>query len=262
MVEVWGDALRITSRGRTLLSTVQGSQEERACFLGAMKDARALRPFASFFLGDELAQEEIAQRLQSLTGLSPSTALRRAATLIQWRRYVTLESSPNTEGPTLPDLASEIGDRVKRHNALASQEFRAWMGQMEPRKFEHLVADLCKALGWQDVKVTGGAGDGGIDVEGVRLAPGGHREPAMVQAKRCAHAVGPAVVRGLSGTLTMRRFVTGMLVTTSDFTPQAREEAKQDVRIQLVAGLDLVELLAANAVALCYGKYGEITRAE
>lgn len=53
----------------------------------------------------------------------------------------------------------------------------------------------------------------------------------------------------------------GFLVTTSEFTAQAQKAAASDVRIELVRGVDLVELLAKHGVALRYGTHGEIVRA-
>src|SRR5690349_10142348 len=177
MVEDSRPGLVLTPRGRDLLSTVEGSADERACFLRAIRDARALRPFASFFLGDELPIEKVASRLQALTGLSPSTALRRAETLVQWRKYVLAPPTSTNEGPTLPNLATEIEARVKRHNALAKQEVRTWLEKMDPRAFEELVATLCSKMGWVDVKVEGGSGDGGVDISAARLSPSQHKEP-------------------------------------------------------------------------------------
>jgi hypothetical protein len=252
--------LTLTERGRNLLATGEGSLEERACFLEVIRNARALKPFTSFFLGEELAQEDIAKRLQSFTDLSFSTAMRRAATLIQWRKYVT--ARPTIIGPAVPDVASEIETRVKRHNALAKQEFKVWLQQLDPSEFEKIVARLFAALGYVDVKPVGGARDGGVDVEAARLGPGQHREPIAVQVKRYNHPVGPRVVRELIGTVATGRFVKGILVTTSEFTTQAQEEAARDVRIQLITGLDLVDLLAENGVAVRYGKYREISRSE
>jgi restriction endonuclease Mrr len=55
--------------------------------------------------------------------------------------------------------------------------------------------------------------------------------------------------------------VKGFLVTTSEFTAQAQKAAASDVRIELVRGVDLVELLAKHGVALRYGTHGEIVRA-
>ncbi|GAO01450.1 restriction endonuclease [Anaeromyxobacter sp. PSR-1] len=262
LVRVSENELSLTDLGRELLGTAEGSREERACFLEAMRGARALKPFASFFLGQELPHDEIAKRLQALTGLSYSTAVRRAATLIQWRKYITESLAPTKDGPVLPDLAGEIEARVRRHNALAKQEFRAWLEKLDPRRFEELVAALCGKLGWTDVRVVGGTGDGGIDITAKRPAPGQHNEPIAVQVKRYSHPVGPRVVRELIGTVATGRFVKGLLVTTADFTPQAREEAARDVRIQLVAGMDLVDLLAEHGVVLRYGAHREITRAE
>jgi hypothetical protein len=253
--------LALTERGRDLLATGEGSLEERACFLDAIRGARALKPFTSFFLGEELAPEEIAKRLQSFTDLSFSTAKRRAATLLQWRKYVTSRPS-HVSGPAVPDVASEIEARVKRHNALAKQELKAWLQQIDPTEFEKIVARLFAALGYVDVKPVGGARDGGVDVEAARLGPGQHREPIAVQVKRYSHPVGPRVVRELIGTVATGRYVKGILVTTSEFTTQAQEEGARDVRIQLITGLDLVDLLAENGVAVRYGKYQEISAGE
>lgn len=261
LVRATNSALSLTDRGRDLLGTAEGSREERECFLDAMRGARALKPFASFFLGEELPQAEVAKRLETLTGLSHSTALRRAATLLQWRRYVTDSLTATADGPALPEVAGEIEARVRRHNALAKQEFKLWLEKLDPRRFEGLVAQLCEQLGWRDVRVVGGSGDGGIDITAARPGLGQHVEPIAVQVKRYNHPVGPRVVRELIGTVATGRFVKGLLVTTSDFTPQAREEAARDVRIQLVAGNDLVEMLAGHGVTLRYGLYGEITRA-
>jgi HJR/Mrr/RecB family endonuclease len=260
VVEESDEKLALTARGRNLLATGEGSREERACFLDAMREARALRPFASFFLGEALPPEEVAARLQALTGLSYSTALRRAATLVQWRKYVSVTSEPS-EGPSLPDLSAEIDARVKRHNALAKQGFRAWLEKLDPQKFEKLVADLFAKVGWE-VKVVGGSGDGGVDITAFRIAPGGHREPLAIQVKRYNRPVGPRIIRELLGTVATGRFAKGILVTTADFTPQAQEEAARDVRIQLIPGLSLVELLAEHGVVLRYGAHGEIVRAE
>lgn len=260
MLAATGDRLRLTERGRHLLATAEGSNDERSQLLEAMRDARALKPFASFFLGEELPLEEIASRLQKLTGLSHSTALRRAATLKQWRKYVMQGPADHGDAPPVPALADELEARVKRHNALAKQEFRAWLEKLDPARFERLVADLCRKLGWGDVRVVGGTGDGGVDITATRHGPGEHNEPVALQVKRYRHPVGPRVVRELIGTVATGRFVTGMLVTTSDFTPQARVEAARDVRIQLVPGLQLVEMFAEHGVAVGYGAHGELVR--
>ena len=74
--------------------------------------------------------------------------------------------------------------------------------------------------------------------------------------------MGPRVVRELIGTINNGRYAKGILVTNAEFTPQTREEAARDVRIQLMPGLDLVDRLAEHGVALRYGRYGEILPAE
>jgi restriction endonuclease Mrr len=116
-------------------------------------------------------------------------------------------------------------------------------------------------MGWVDVKVEGGSGDGGVDISAARLSPSQHKEPIAIQVKRYRHPVGPRIVRELIGALGNGRFVKGFLVTTSEFTAQSQKAAASDVRIELVRGVDLVELLAKHGVALRYGAHGEIVRA-
>jgi hypothetical protein len=252
-------ALVLSERGRDLLAAAEGSPDERRVFLEAMRSARALKPFASFFDGEEVSKEDLAARLQTFTGLSTTTALRRAHTLIRWRNYA-VPTTGVAAGPVVPDLALELDARVRRHNALAKQEARTWLEKMAPRDFEKLVAELLKKMDCEDVKVVGGAGDGGIDISALAPGLGGRREPMAVQAKRYAAAVGPGVVRELIGTLGTGHYTKAMLVTTSDFSSQARETAERDRRIQLYTGMELVELLAKHGVALSYGRFGEIVR--
>ncbi|WP_434420901.1 hypothetical protein [Nannocystis pusilla] len=78
----------VTLLGQRLLATSEGSREERQVFGEAVGLARALRPFASFFAGEPLDLATLTRRLEVLTGLSRTTAERRAHTLIKWRRYL------------------------------------------------------------------------------------------------------------------------------------------------------------------------------
>jgi hypothetical protein len=249
-----------TARGRELLATGEGSSEERRVFLEAIQSAPALKPLSSFFNGEELSVQELATRLHAFTGLAEKTARRRAQALFQWRKYACAQPERNDK-PALPDLGAEFEARIRRHNALAKQEFRLWLEKMEPREFEKLVARLLTAMGCQDVRVTGGAGDGGIDVTAVEIGIGRQRQPIAIQVKRYAANVGPRPVRELLGTIGGGAYAKAILVTTADFSSQARTTAAADARLHLISGLDLVELLAQHEIGVRFGKYGEIVLA-
>lgn len=253
-------ALELTDAGRRLLATRERSDDERQCFRALIVAARALRPFSSFFQGEAATVEEIAHRLGVLSGLAHTTALRRAHTLFQWRRYI--DGEPRGAGAqeiaSLPDIAPEIGAQVARHNALAKQIWLDRLMQLNPMEFEHAIARLLTAMGFSDVKVTGGAGDGGVDVTATKLDDWGKPVVHVVQVKRYHKPVGRRVVDELGGVLHRERYPHGILVTTSDFSNLALEAAKGVANLRLVNGAALVGLMLKHGVGLHAGRFGEI----
>jgi hypothetical protein len=250
---------KLTGRGQELLGTGEGSIEERACFGEAIRDARALKPFSSFFEGDELPLSEVAKRLEVMTGLSPSTATRRASTLLQWRRYV--KGSPGKalpEAPNLPMMGDQLASLIAHHNALAKQRFLEWLLKVEPGRFESIVADLVSAMGHSDVSTVGGSGDGGVDVVALKTDQWGSQTAVVIQVKRYAKSLGRRWVDELIGVLTRRRVSQAILITTSDFSLQAVEAAKEEPRVRLVHGAQLVDLMSQHGVLIRYGRFGEI----
>jgi HJR/Mrr/RecB family endonuclease len=112
-------------------------------------------------------------------------------------------------------------------------------------QFQHVIRVLLDALGYEAVKVTGQSGDRGIDVKAVLRYRGIADVPTYVQAKRYAagNNVDGATVGRLRGSLPVEAH--GIVITTSDFTKQARSEATATglKPIALINGPALVELL-------------------
>lgn len=252
------DGMSLTDRGRELVATPEGSVEERRVFAAAIRSARALRPFTSFFDGEELPLATVAERLATLTGLSESTAQRRARTLLQWRRYVD-ETPESTTELQLPNTAEELRRTVARHNALAKQRVLEWLQTVTPSRFENIVAELVRAMGYEDVEVRGGAGDGGVDVTAVRVDEWGHRAPVALQMKRYRKPLGRRFIDELSGSVARQRFTAGILVTTSDFTSKAVSAADASPALQLVNGPEFVDLLAKHSVMVATDGFGALT---
>ncbi len=253
-------ALQVTSLGQRLLATGDGSREERQVFAEAIGIARALRPFASFFAGEPLDLATLTRRLEVLTGLSHTTAERRAHTLLKWRRYVQGPEGAEPGGLDLGDPAPQIEALVARHNALVKQQTLQWLMSVEPRRFEALVADLLRAMGYVDVVQCGGPLDGGVDVIAARVDTWGHRAEIAVQAKRYSGPVGRRYVDELLGTFRRRSFAEALLVTTSEFSAHAVAAAHGSPNVRLVDGPKLVDMLAAHGVLLRHGKFGELRR--
>jgi restriction system protein len=94
-------------------------------------------------------------------------------------------------------------------------------------EFEKLILQLFEAIPeFSEVRRTRSRSDGGIDVVAVNTTPfvGGR---VAIQAKRYAphHKVDIAAVREVVGSISQREFNKGIIITTSDFTRAAREEA-------------------------------------
>lgn len=251
--------LSLTQLGERLLATAVGSDEEREVFHWAVTHAPALRPFQSFLSGDgELALARLADRVSALTGMARSTARRRARTLTRWRQQISAHARPSESGLSLPSLSEEIDRRVAHHNAAAKQRVLDWLAKLDPKLFEERLGDLLVAMGHAEVRVVGGSGDGGVDVEAVIDDRWGHACRVAVQAKRWSRTLGRKPVDELLGVLVRRRCDHGILVTTSSFSRDARQAAGDDPRLRLVDGAQLVELMAKHGVLVGFGKYGEL----
>jgi restriction system protein len=124
------------------------------------------------------------------------------------------------------------------------------LAAMDWEDFEHLIRELFEQefLGsGGEVKVTQASRDGGVDA--VALDPDPIRGGKIViQAKRYTNTVGVAAVRDLYGTLLNEGANKGILVTTSDYGPDAYDFAAGKP-ITLLNGANLLHLLQKHGVA-------------
>lgn len=123
------------------------------------------------------------------------------------------------------------------------QQLQAKLLTLDPPSFERVVGRVLQALGVTEVRITGRTSDGGIDGEGT--IPVLSMKVAF-QAKRYGpeNSVGIEPVQRLIGTVAGRKYDRGVFVTTSSFTPGAREEAaRPDSKIVLIDGKALVTLM-------------------
>jgi hypothetical protein len=119
--------------------------------------------------------------------------------------------------------------------------------------FEKLIAALLARMGFL-TEMTRTSGDGGIDIVAKLDKPviGGR---FLVQCKRYApgNLVGAPTVRDFYGAVTADRGMKGILITTSDFTVQAREFA-QRVGVELIPLGLLKSLLSENGLKEMLGE--------
>lgn len=129
----------------------------------------------------------------------------------------------------------EVVDGLNEYTNLAAMDWE---------DFEHLIRELFEAefkTYGGEVKVTQASRDGGVDAVAFDPDPirGGK---IVIQAKRYTNVVGVAAVRDLYGTILNEGATKGILVTTSQYGPDAFTFAK-DKPITLMDGSNLLHLL-------------------
>lgn len=114
---------------------------------------------------------------------------------------------------------------------------------LSPEGFERLCQRLLREHGFQNVRVTGRSGDGGIDGEGILEINPLLSFKVLFQCKRYQGSVGAATIRDFRGAL-IGKADKGILLTTGSFTMDAKREAIRDGAnpIELVDGEKLVRM--------------------
>ncbi len=117
----------------------------------------------------------------------------------------------------------EINTELVRYLAAHPEKMR----DLDPRKFEELVAELFRDKGY-DVELTPRSKDGGLDIRVFHKSALG-RFLTLVECKRYSERerVGVSIVRGLYGVVNMRTATSGLIATTSFFTKGAKSEQQQ-----------------------------------
>lgn len=111
---------------------------------------------------------------------------------------------------------------------------------LDPYEFEAFVGQLLLAQGYSQLALLGRSGDRGVDVIGID--PDG--KSTVVQCKRyIKNNVSSEPIQRLHSFAITRGAIRKILVTTSDFTPQAKEEAN-NTSTELINGKKLEQLIA------------------
>ena len=112
------------------------------------------------------------------------------------------------------------------------------------KAFETLCQRVLRESGFIQVEVVGRSGDGGIDGRGVVKLGGILSFHVIFQCKRYKDTVSAALVRDFRGAM-VGRADKGLLITTGNFTREARLEAQRDGAppLDLIDGDDLVQKL-------------------
>ena len=132
-----------------------------------------------------------------------------------------------------------------------SEDYRAELLEilksLSPSGFERICQRLLRESGFEQVKVTGKTGDGGIDGHGILQVNPFVSFNVLFQCKRYQGNVSTSQIRDFRGAM-MGRADKGIILTTGSFTLDAKKEARRDgvPPIEIIDGeklIDMFELL-------------------
>jgi restriction system protein len=203
----------------------------------------------------DITRYALEQHLLDTTGKTPeATMYAQILTEVKRRRQRREPQRFMTLGKGMISLAkwqaSGIAYQVDEANKQAREKLLKHIKTMKPYDFENLVSQLLLALGFEEVEVTSRTNDGGIDVRGTLVVGDVIRTRLAVQVKRWKHNIQSPVIQQVRGSLGTHE--QGLIITTSDFSKGAREEATRanTIPVGLMDGEQLVDLLIQNEIGI------------
>jgi restriction system protein len=183
--------------------------------------------------------ENSARGIWSITKQGEAVQVGDIARLVKLAKETQKSKSTRTAA-----LSSDVEDVLTESVEMDWKEHLLFeMQKIDPSDFEKLCQRLLRESGFVRVEVTGKTGDGGIDGTGV-LRMNLLSFHVLFQCKRFKGSVGSSVVRDFRGAM-VGRADKGLIITTGNFTSEARKEASRDgaPAIDLIDGNDLCDLL-------------------
>jgi restriction system protein len=183
--------------------------------------------------------ENSARGVWSITKFGESVKHNDIGQLVKIAREAQKSKTPKTVSATSESDEVSVDDLELSWK----EQLLAEMQRIDPTDFEKLCQRLLRESGFIRVEVTGKTGDGGIDGTGV-LRMNLLSFHVLFQCKRIKGSVGSSVVRDFHGAM-VGRADKGLIITTGNFTSEARKEAARDgaPAIDLIDGHDLCDLL-------------------
>ncbi|MBI4322615.1 MAG: restriction endonuclease [Chloroflexi bacterium] len=167
------------------------------------------------------------------------------------RRAGKHEEEVEPAGQT-PQEILELGYQNLRRNL--AQELLERAKKSSARRFEELVVDLLVAMGYGGSRKDAGqaigrSGDGGID--GIIKEDKLGLDVVCIQAKKWEANVGRPIVQGFAGSLDGQRAKKGVLITTSQFSQDAKDYVSRiEKKIVLIDGEELAQLMIDHGIGV------------
>jgi restriction system protein len=193
----------------------------------------------------------LTEKGRESVGLSPA----QAAELFRQVRKEMAEEDRKLGAVARTEVAEEAPAQDGAVTEAPASDYRVRVLEvlqaLAPSGFERFCQRLLREAGFQNVVVTGRAGDGGIDGIGILQVNTLVSFKVLFQCKRYVKTVTPSQVRDFRGAMAGRADK-GIILTTGAFTVDAKKEAVRDgvPPIELVDGEKLVSMLEELEIGL------------
>jgi len=189
------------------------------------------------------------------TGKTPEATM-YAQILTEIKRYKNRGEQPRfvKHGKGFVGLSKWMGKglsfEIEQHNKKVRDKLKKQLLDMDWGEFEDLIARMLAEMGFEDIDVTQRGRDKGIDVRGTLVVGDVVRTNMAVQVKKWKHNVQAPIVQQVRGSLGAHE--QGLIITTSDFSKGAREEAERPdtTPVGLMNGDQLVLSLVENNIGV------------
>ena len=196
----------------------------------------------------EITERILELHLVNTQGQTPEATL-YAMILTEIRRNTSQGVTPRfvKYGQGIVGLRKWMGEglvfQIEQQNQEMQKKLLEHLKDLKPYEFEELIGRLLGEMGFEQIEVTKRSGDGGIDVRGTLVVGDVIHTKMAIQAKKWKANVQAPVVQQVRGSLGTHE--QGMIITTSDFSAGAVEEAARPdaIPVALVNGKQLVEML-------------------
>lgn len=196
---------------------------------------------------DSYARATLYNRLRNLRERGLSARAGQSYTITEaglaWLRATGVAPSARAQ-ESGTDEEQQIRDLLQRQTQRVREQLLELLREMDPYAFEHLIAALLEALGYEEPTVTSPSNDKGVDVV-ARIQLGISEVREVVQVKRQKGNIGRPVLDALRGSLHRFQAVRGTIITTGGFASGTKKAAFEAgaAPITLIDGERLVDLL-------------------
>ena len=155
-------------------------------------------------------------------------------------------ASIENDAPVPDDVASQTASQIAEEN---TEDFiiRRIHSGLSGYDFEHFTAHLMRCIGYT-ARVSEKSGDGGVDVIAHTDQLGFQPPIIKIQCKRQTSQIGEPEVSQLLGTLGEGEFA--LFVTLGSYTRQARVRERNNPRLRLIDGEELVDMILQSYEAM------------